>query len=115
MDDLQVLAAALAPEEPSPAAFDRSRHQLQNRMRGGSVGKPRRKVWWVVGSVLAAGATAVAVAVATGPPAIPDAPSVASAQQILLATAVRAEQADDGTGAYWYRKIVWPEGAARSG
>lgn len=76
--------------------------------------KPRRKAWWVVGALLAAGATAVAVAVATVPPAVPDAPSVASAQQILLATAVRAEQADDGTGAYWHRKIISSDGVVES-
>lgn len=124
MNDLQTLGAALAQDEPAQDVVDRSRHRLQNRIRGGGSSFPKRTAWLTAGAGITV-AAAVAVAVAVVPDAAPDdgpartgaapgetapretAPTKAvTGQEILLAAATAAEQAPDATGTYWYVKVT---------
>lgn len=111
MNDLQTLRAALTPDEPSQDVIDRSRHRLQNRIRGGRV-SARRSRWLIAGAGLAAAAAAV-VAIAAMPAAPVDGPPVrtVSGQEVLLAAATAAERSPEGSGTYWHVKVT----AASSG
>ncbi|RSM52247.1 hypothetical protein DMH03_40960 [Amycolatopsis sp. WAC 01376] len=115
MNDLQTLRAALTPEEPSQDVVDRSRHQLQNRIRGGRAAR-RRTGWLVTGAGLTAAAAAAAVAIAVMPAAPVDGPPVQtfSGQEILLAAATAAERSPESTGTYWHVKVAEADGAAAS-
>jgi hypothetical protein len=112
-DDLQMLGTLLAKPYPSQDVVDRSRHQLQNAMRG-----PVRKHktgWLATGLGLTAAAAAAAVVVASGttaPTATPNSPPAAvqpSAGQILLAAATTAERTPEGSGTYWHVKTVFAD------
>jgi hypothetical protein len=98
MDDLRTLAAALAQDEPSQDVVDRSRHRLQNHMRGD---RPTRRRSWL--AVAAAAAATAAIAVVVVLPA--DSPRVPSGQDVLLAAAAAAERSPEGSGTYWYYKV----------
>lgn len=124
MNDLRTLQAALTPDEPSQDVVDRSRHRLQNRMRGSSAAR-KRTVWWTAGiglTAAAAAAVVVVVTVSTMPAAPADrAPATAVAepptttvggQEILLAAAVAAERSPEETGTYWHVRVA--EGASAS-
>ncbi|AUI58335.1 CU044_5270 family protein [Amycolatopsis sp. BJA-103] len=114
MNDLQTLRAALATDEPSQDVVDRSRHRLQNRIRGGRVSR-RRTGWLIAGAGLTA-AAAAAVAIAAMPVAPVDGPPVrtVSGQEILLAAATAAERSPEGSGTYWHVKVTEADGAAVS-
>ncbi len=114
MNDLQMLRAALAPEEPSQDVVDRSRHRLQNRISGGRVSR-RRTGWLIAGAGLTAAAAAVAIAVMPAAPV--DGPPVrtVSGQEILLAAATAAERSPEGSGTYWHVKVTGVDGAAAPG
>ncbi|MEV5747278.1 CU044_5270 family protein [Actinoallomurus sp. NPDC052308] len=114
-DELTMLASALVAPEPSGEIADRSRHRLQNTMRGGPA--RRRRIGWLAGGL---GLTAVTAATAivltsTGTPRTPNpnsppttaAPSTLSARQILLAAATTAEKAPATIGTYWHVKTVY--------
>ncbi|MEV5704305.1 CU044_5270 family protein [Actinoallomurus sp. NPDC052274] len=116
-DELTMLATALAAPEPTEETADRSRHRLQNTMRGGPA--RRRRVGRLAGG-LGLGLTAVTAATAivltsTGTPRTPNpnsppttaAPSTLSARQILLAAATTAEKAPATSGTYWHVKTVY--------
>ncbi|GAB3963714.1 CU044_5270 family protein [Actinoallomurus acanthiterrae] len=113
MDELTMLATALGSPEPSQEAADRSRHRLQNTMRGGPVRK--RRIGWLAGGLgLTAATAATAILVSTtgtthtahpnSPPSTA-AQSTLSARQILLAAATTAEKAPATSGTYWYTKM----------
>ncbi|RSN56226.1 hypothetical protein DMH01_31010 [Amycolatopsis sp. WAC 04182] len=112
MNDLQTLRAALAVDEPSQDVIDRSRHRLQNRIRGGRTSQ-RRTGWLIAGAGLTA-AAAAAVAIAVMPAASVDGPPVqtVSGQQILLAAATAAERSPEGSGTYWHVKVTEADAAA---
>jgi hypothetical protein len=117
MNDLNAVRAALEPDAPSQDVVDRSRHQLQNHMRGGRA--PRRRIGWLVAGVGLTAAAAVAISVIPGTTA--DRPSTRAGdtpgssseqpvkaltgQEILLAAATAAEQAPEGSGEYWHVKV----------
>ncbi|MGK5557094.1 hypothetical protein ACSNOI_36340, partial [Actinomadura kijaniata] len=72
MDDLQMIATALAKPEPDRDAVAEGRHRLQNAVRGGGTGRARRRFARpVVGLALAGAAAAAVVAVGTGTPSAP--------------------------------------------
>ncbi|MEU4768826.1 CU044_5270 family protein [Actinosynnema sp. NPDC023794] len=115
MDDLQALRAALAADDPSQDVVDRSRHLLQNRVRGGRASR-KRAGWLTVGVGLTVTAAAAALAFSTLP-APPGGPATAlgtgtptesppaaavSAPEILLAAATSAGRSPEGSGAYWH-------------
>ena len=107
MNDLQTVYALLNPDDPAQDVIDRSRHQLQVRIRGGRTSR-NRTAWLGVGIGGLAAAAAVTVAIAAipatpvnGPPA-----KVVSGQDILLQAAVAAERSPQGTGRYWYVKVT---------
>src|ERR1039457_98960 len=108
MDDLKMLGALLAKPDPSRDAFDRGRRRLQETIRGPV--RRHRARWLGAGLSLTAAAAAVVVVVAsvTSAPAPHHRPATVtqSGQQILLAAATSAEQASDGSGAYWHVKTV---------
>ncbi|GAA4635011.1 CU044_5270 family protein [Actinoallomurus vinaceus] len=119
MDELTMLATALRGSEPSQEAADRSRHRLQNTMRGGPARK--RRIGWLAGGLgLTAATAATAILVSTtgtahtahpnSPPSTA-APSTLSARQILLAAATTAENAPAASGTYWYVKMEEKESA----
>jgi hypothetical protein len=116
MNDMNTLRAALEPDAPSQDVVDRSRHQLQNHMRGGRV--PRRRVGWLVAGIglTAAAAVAISVLPAVNEPAGSGTTAgsansstrpakVLTGQEILLAAATAAEQAPEGSGAYWHVSV----------
>ncbi|MCO5971520.1 CU044_5270 family protein [Actinoallomurus soli] len=117
-EELTMLATALAAPEPSEEAADRSRHRLQNTMRGGPVRRRRTgRLAGGLGLTAATAATAILVSTTgtthTAHPNSP--PSTAerslSARQILLAAATTAEKAPATSGAYWYVKQEERDGA----
>jgi hypothetical protein len=106
VDELKMLGTTLAGPDPSPDIVDRSRHRLQNVMRGGPV-KPRRKKRWVVAGVgLVATATAAAVVVSDLSTPDPKKEPVLSGQQVMLAAATAAESKPASSGTYWHTKLV---------
>ncbi|MCO6008773.1 CU044_5270 family protein [Actinoallomurus purpureus] len=115
MDELKMLATALGSPEPSQEAADRSRHRLQNTMRGGPVRK--RRIGWLAGGLgltAATAATAILVtSTGTTTTAHPNSPPSTAAQsplsgrQILLAAATTAEKAPAASGIYWHVKTVY--------
>ncbi|RSM72923.1 hypothetical protein DL991_32515 [Amycolatopsis sp. WAC 01375] len=113
MNDLQTLRTALASDGPSQDVVDRSRHRLQNRIRGGRTSR-RRSGWLVAGAGLAAAAAVVAIAAMPAAPV--DGPPVrtVSGQEILLAAATAAERSPEGAGSYWHVKVAEADGAAAS-
>ncbi|MWA05140.1 hypothetical protein F8568_033210 [Actinomadura sp. LD22] len=106
MDDLKMLGTALAGPEPSADVVDRSRHRLQNAMRGGSAERGRRKRWIAAGVGLTAAAAAGAVVVSD--PSAPEAKKepVLSGRQVMLAAATTAAAKPAATGTYWHTKLV---------
>ncbi|MEU3769982.1 CU044_5270 family protein [Amycolatopsis keratiniphila] len=106
MNDLQTLRAAMTPDEPSQDVIDRSRHRLQNRIRGGRP-SGRRSGWLIAGAGLAT-AAAAAVAIAAMPAAPVDGPAVrtVTGQEVLLAAATAAERSPEGAGTYWHVKVT---------
>jgi hypothetical protein len=108
MDDLKMLDTMLATPDPSRDAFDRGRRRLQETIRGPV--RRHRARWLGTGLSLTAAAAAVVIVVAsvTSAPAPhhPPATVTQSGQQILLAAATSAEQASEGSGAYWHIKTV---------
>jgi hypothetical protein len=108
MDDLKMLGALLATPDPSRDAFERGRRQLRETIRGPV--RRHRARWLGAGLSLTAAAAAAVVVVAsvTSAPAPhhPPAAVTQSGQQILLAAATSAEQASEGSGAYWHIKTV---------
>ncbi|GAA1566769.1 CU044_5270 family protein [Actinomadura kijaniata] len=117
MDDLQVIAAALAKPEPDREAVAEGRHRLQNAVRGGGTARSRRRFAWpAIGLSLTAAAAVTVVAVGTGTPSAPapnSPPAAMSARQVLLAAADTAERTPEGRGAYWYVRKV-EKGGPRS-
>lgn len=113
MDDLQMLADALAAPEPSRAVADRSRRRLQRRMRDAA---PRRRIGWAAsGSSLAGAAAAAAVVLWSGvasPGGTPGEPAP-SAARVLLAAATTAARTPEGRGAYWHvaTRVAGPGGS----
>jgi hypothetical protein len=118
MNDLHLVGTALAPDEPSQEVVDRSRHQLQNRMRGRPAIR-RRTVWLTAGTGLTVAAAVAVVAVVAPPAGAPSQPSAGSSTtvggsstmtvsgpEVLLAAATAAENASDGSGTYWYVKTT---------
>ena len=112
MDDL--LRTTLEADDPADDVVDRSRHRLQNHMHGGRRRHGKRIAWLSAGIALTA-AAAVAIAVLPGAPA-PDPvrhaapePEPATGQEILLAAATVAAQAEDSSGAYWHVTIEDPD------
>jgi hypothetical protein len=97
MDDLRTLGAALAPDEPPQDVVDRSRHRLQNHMRGHH--PIRRRSWLAVTAAAAATALAAVAAVVALPADPPD------RQEALFAAAAAAERSRESTGIYWYFKV----------
>jgi len=115
MDDL--IRATLAVADPAEDVADRSRHRLQNHIRGGRAIPGKRLAWLSAGIALTA-AAAVAIAVVPGAPdpapkptraAPAPAPEPATGQEILLAAATVAAQDQDGSGAYWHITIRLPQ------
>ena len=112
MDELKMLGTALAEPDPSPDAIDRSRHRLQNVMRGGPAKVRRKKPWFVAGAGLlaatAAAATVTAIAVVDDDPSTPspNKEPVLSGQQVILAAATSAESKPASSGTYWHTKLV---------
>jgi hypothetical protein len=108
MDDLKMLGALLATPDPSRDAFDRGRRRLGETIHGPV--RRHRARWLGTGLSLTAAAAAVVVVVAsvTSAPAPHHSPATVtqSGQQILLAAATSAEQASEGSGAYWHIKTV---------
>ena len=106
MDELKMLGTTMAGPDPSPDTVDRSRHRLQNVMRGGPV-KPRRKKRWIVAGVgLVATAAAAAVVVSDLATPDPKKEPVLSGQQVMLAAATAAESKPVSSGTYWHTKLV---------
>ena len=103
MDELKMLGTALAGPDPSPDIVDRSRHRLQNAMRGGAV-KPRRKKRWIAAGAglltTAAAAAAVVVDLSASHEPMP------SGRQVMLAAATAAESKPASSGTYWHTKLV---------
>jgi hypothetical protein len=106
MDELTMLGTALAGPEPSTDTVNRSRHRLQNTMRGGPA-KPRGRKRWIaagVGLTAAAAAAAVVVSDLSAPDAKKE--PVLSGRQVMLAAATTAESKPAATGTYWHTKRV---------
>ncbi|WP_433146172.1 CU044_5270 family protein [Actinomadura nitritigenes] len=106
MDELTMLGTALAGPEPSTDTVNRSRHRLQNTMRGGPA-KPRRRKRWIaagVGLTAAAAAAAVVVSDLSAPDAKKE--PVLSGRQVMLAAATTAESKPAASGTYWHTKWV---------
>jgi hypothetical protein len=101
MDELRILGTALTGPEPSPEAVDRSRHRLQNVMRGGRA-KPRRTRRWIAAGVVV---TAAAAPVAYVEYAPGDGP-LPSGRQVMLTAADSAASKPPSTGTYWHTKLV---------
>ncbi len=111
MDELTMLGTALAGPAPSRDVVERSRHRLQNVMRGAPA-KPRsRKRWIVVGIGAGAGLAATAAVVVSNPstPA-PAKDPVLSGQQVMLAAAIAAESKPAGSGKYWHTRSTGTTG-----
>ncbi|WP_414942761.1 CU044_5270 family protein [Amycolatopsis sp. cmx-11-51] len=117
MNDLDVLRTALVCDEPTQEVIDRSRHRLQNHLRG--VSTPRKRIGWLVaGSGVTAAAAAAAVLVllpaagAGSPPSAgspaPAAAKTVTGQEILLAAATVAEHTPEGAGTYWHVHVTTP-------
>ena len=108
MDELKMLGTTLAGPDPSPDIVDRSRHRLQNVMRGGPAKARRKKRWIVAGAgLMAAAATAAAIAVVDDNPSTPNPKEpVLSGQQVMLAAATAAESKPASSGTYWHKKLV---------
>jgi len=117
MNDLDVLRTALVCDEPPQEVIDRSRHRLQNHLRGAST--PRKRIGWLVtgsGTAVAAAVAAVLVLVpgpqAGGPPLAespdPTAARTVTGQEILLAAAAVAERTPEGAGTYWHVHVTTP-------
>ncbi|GAA4612289.1 CU044_5270 family protein [Actinoallomurus liliacearum] len=109
-DELTMLATALAAIEPTDETADRSRHRLQNTMRGGPARKHR--IGWLAGGLgLTAATTATAVLITstgttrTATPNSPPPTAALSARQVLLTAATTAEKAPSTTGTYWYVRL----------
>lgn len=109
MDDL--IRATLPVADPADDVAGRSRHRLQNHIRGGSA-IPRKRIAWLSVGIALTAAAAVAIAVIPGAPdpapapktthaAPAPAPEPATGQEILLAAATSAAQDPDGSGIYW--------------
>ncbi|AIG79134.1 Hypothetical protein AJAP_31560 [Amycolatopsis japonica] len=114
MNDLQTLRAALAVEEPHQDVVDRSRHRLQNRIRGGRVSR-RRTGRLIAGAGLTVAAAAVAIAVMPAAPVDgPAAVRTISGQEVLLVAATAAERSPEGSGTYWHVKVTVAHGVAAS-
>jgi hypothetical protein len=106
MDELKLLGTALAEPEPSPDTVARSRHRLQNVMRG-TPAKPRhRKRWIAAGAGLVATAAAAAVVVSDPSGPNPRKEPVLSGRQVMLAAATAAESRPATSGTYWHMKRV---------
>jgi hypothetical protein len=106
MDELKMLGTALAGPDPSPDTVDRSRHRLQNVMRGDPA-KPRRKKRWIAAGVgLMATAAAAAVVVSDLSTPNPKKEPILSGQQVMLAAATAAESKPASSGTYWHTKLV---------
>ena len=107
MDELKMLGTTLAGPDPSPDIVDRSRHRLQNVIRGGPA-KPRRKKRWIAAGLTATAATAAAAAVVVSGLSTPDPKKepVLSGQQVMLAAATAAESKPATSGTYWHTKLV---------
>jgi hypothetical protein len=109
MDELTMLGAALAEPDPSPDTIDRSRHRLQNVMRGGPAKARRKKPWIAAGAgLMATAATAAVIAVVGDNPSTPDPKKepVLSGQQVILAAATAAESQPASSGTYWHTKLI---------
>lgn len=109
MDDLKILGTALAGPEPSPEAADRSRHRLQNVIRGGRTNPRRTRRWIAAGVVVTAAAAAVAYvgyAPSDGPGEGPGEGPLPSGQQVMLTAADSAASKPASTGTYWHTKLV---------
>jgi hypothetical protein len=110
MDELKMIGTALAGPEPSPDTVDRSRHRLQNTMRGGPA-KPRRglRKRWIAAGVGLTAAAATGAVVVSGLSA-PDSGSkkepAPSGRQVMLAAATTAESKPATSGTYWHTKSV---------
>lgn len=111
MDELKMLGKALTGPDPSPEAVDRSRHRLQNSMRGDAPAKPRRtKRWILAGAGLVAMSAAAALVVTDPSSPNPAKEPVLSGQQVMLAAATTAESKSASTGTYWHTKLVLTTG-----
>ena len=109
MDEMKMLGTTLAGPDPSPDIVDRSRHRLQNVMRGGPAKAGRKRPWIVAGAgLMAAAATVAAFAVVEQNPSTPAAKKepVLSGQQVILAAATVAESQPASSGTYWHTKLV---------
>lgn len=116
MDEMNIIREFLA--EPSSASARRAYTTAEQRLSQEYIPGPksRSKPKWrlrVGGMGLAATAVTAAIVVASGgttaPTAIPKnspAVPVQSGQPILLAAATTAEKAPNGSGTYWYVKLV---------
>lgn len=120
MNDLETIRSALSPDAPAQDAVDRSRHRLQNHIRGGVPLVHKRTGWLIAGvgvTVTAAAAAATIIALPPDAPARPSADEQSAArpartvtgQEILLAAATAAAQTPDGDGTYWYTKFDTPD------
>jgi hypothetical protein len=117
MDDLQMLATALATPDLTAEAIDRGRGRLRKKMRGPA--RRRRFVWPAASLGLTAAAAAAAIVIAsdaTAPTPTSNSPGAAlPGRQVLLAAATSAERTPEGSGKYWHVKTVfsdrsaWPE------
>lgn len=114
MDELKTLGAVLGGPAPSPDAVDRSRHRLQNVMRGAPA-KPRRKKRWIgAGAGLVAAAVAAALVVTERSAPDHTAGPLLSGRQVMLAAATAAESRPASSGTYWHIKLVMPRGKITS-
>jgi hypothetical protein len=113
----EVASALDISSDPADEVADRSRHRLQNHIRGGAAA-PRRRIAWLSAGVAVTAAAAVAIAVLPGAPdpapntapgPTSEAPRPATGQEILLAAATVAARAEDGSGAYWHVTIDVPD------
>ncbi len=107
MDELKLLGTALAEPDPSRDVVERSRHRLQNAMRGAPA-KPRHRTRWIVAAIGAGAGLAATAAVVVSNPSTP-APAkepVLSGQQVMLAAATAAESKPASSGRYWHTKSV---------
>jgi hypothetical protein len=113
MNDLDMVRELLATDDPTNDVVDRSRHQLRNRMSGMRRARNRMRTRLLLAGTGVAAVAVAAVVVFTAastPPAPsganPPAAGVVTGQQVLLAAATSAEQAQDGSGKYWHVKII---------
>jgi hypothetical protein len=106
VDELKMLGTTLAGPDPSPDIVDRSRHRLQNVMRGGPAKARRKKRWIVAGAGLMATAAAAAVVVSDLSTPEPKKEPVLSGRQVMLAAATAAESKPASSGTYWHTKLV---------